>query len=40
MGGFDYQRGAPEEIIGGVPSVSVLILKIIQIWYGRQKVAV
>ena len=40
MGRVDDQRGAPEEISDDVPSVFVLILKIIQIWYGRQKVAV
>ena len=40
MGGVDIQRGAPAEISADAPSVSVWISNIIQIWCGRQKVAV
>ena len=40
MGRVDDQQGAPAQISADAPSVSVLISKIIQIRYGRQKVAV
>ena len=40
MGRFDNQQGMPSEISADAPSVYVWISKIIQIWDGRQKMAV
>ena len=40
MGRVDDQQGAPAQISADAPSVSVLISKRIQIWDGRQKLAV
>ena len=36
----DYRRGALDEMSADAPIVSVKIPKIIQIWDGRQKVAI
>ena len=40
MGRVDYQQGDPAEISVDAPIISVWISKKIQIWDGRQKVAV